>query len=121
MKNLFYHPLTAILITALVIYFIISLRSNLKKLEISRQNLSNIQQDVTQLSKEVESQKQTLHEAQQPLAQEKLARNELLLKKSGEYVIDLPDIVLKDIKLEPSPSPRPIKKWMELIKNKFAN
>ncbi len=117
MKRLLYHPLTAILVTALVIYFVISLRSNLKKLEISRQNLSNIQQDVSQLSKEVETQKQTLNEAQQPLTKEKLARDELLLKKSGEYVIDLPDIVLTDVELESSPSPRPIEKWIELIKN----
>lgn len=117
MKRLLYHPLTAILITALVIYFIISLRSNLKKLEISRQNLSNIQQDVAQLSEEVESQKQTLNQAQQPLAKEKLARDELLLKKSGEYVIDLPDIILTELESEPSPSPRPIEKWIELIRN----
>lgn len=115
MKKVLYNPLTIIVLTVLTILIIFSLRRNLGKVDIIRENYLNLQQDVTKHSLRLEPQKQQVEAAKQPLAEEKTARNELLKQKEGEYVLYIPKIEVKREAVLPEPTPRPVEKWQKLL------
>lgn len=115
MKQFIYSPPAIIILTLITVFLIISLRGNLEKVDISRQNFLNIQQDVTELRDNLKPKKQRLESAQQPLAKEKIARNELLKKKPGEYVLYIQDVELNKEEIVPTPTPLPIEEWRNLL------
>ena len=91
MKNLLYHPLAIITLTLLCVLFIVSLRKTAQKSEVSSQNVQLLEEKINQLSGEIELEKQAIEYAQSDLAQEKRLRDELLLQKSGEYILQIPE------------------------------
>lgn len=115
MKKILYNPLTIIALTVLTILIIFSLRRNLGKIDIVRENYFNLQQEVAKHSLRLEPQKQQVETAKQPLAEEKTARNELLKQKEGEYVLYIPKIEVEREAVLPEPTPRPVEKWEELL------
>ncbi len=92
MKKIIYHPLTIIFLSLIAVYFIFSLRSNQKKIDLSRKNIKNLKQIVSKMEKDYNQQTEELKTAKKPLTKEKIVRNELLFKKPGEYVLQLPKI-----------------------------
>ncbi len=115
MRKLLYRYPVIIVITLITMYFIFSLRTSLKKADIPKENLQNIASEVDTINDKVQEQEQQLQEAKQPLAKEKIARNELLMKNEGEVVLNLPDIELIEVESEPTPTSAPIKQWQKLI------
>ena len=89
MRNLFFHPLIILLVTIIFLLFIFSLRKTAQKSEISSQNVAVLEERIDQLTGEIELEKQALDYANSPLAKEKILRNELLLQKPGEYVLQI--------------------------------
>lgn len=97
------------------LYFIFSLRKNLKKINISRQNLASIKKQVTNLEQKVEHKEKKLDQAKKTYSKEKIARDELLLKKPSEYVIQLPELNLEKKELSSSSPKKPIDQWKDLL------
>lgn len=116
MKHILYSPPAIILITLLVIISIIKLRGNLGKVDISEQNYYNMQQDVSERKTQLQPLRQQLEAVQEPLGKEKIARNELLKKKEGEYVLYIPDVEVKNQEAGPTPTPEPIEEWKQLLR-----
>lgn len=114
-KKVLYHPIVVALITVLAIYFIISLKSNEQKLDLSKQNLTQEKSSVSTLEQEVQDQKQKLEQSKLPLNQEKIIRNELLMQKPNELVIQLPEVQLRaSTKTQAAPL-TPWEKWQALL------
>jgi hypothetical protein len=90
MFNFLRNPLTILAFTLVFAFFFFSLRKNAKRSYISVQNVNLLENEVDQLISEVDNQKKQLEVIQQPLTKEKIVRNELLLQKPGEYVVQLP-------------------------------
>ncbi len=108
-------PIVIIIATLLAISFILSLRKNLSRLTLSEHNLNILRSEVNDLQTEVDNKQQELELAKQPLAKEKIARNELLLKKEGEYVIQLPEIKLPEEKMLADKELSNWEKWEKLL------
>lgn len=115
LKKWLQNPVVLLVFTLLVLSFIFSLRKNLTRLTLSEHNLEILKSEVGQLETEVEQKQYQLETAQQPLAKEKIARNELLLKREGEYVIQLPDIKLESEKQPPESKPTAWQQWRQLL------
>lgn len=85
------HPLLIILFTCLCLLAIFSLRESTKKASVSKESIQKLEKTVNTLEKEVTKDKQKLEETQNPIAIEKIVRNELLLKKEDEIILQIPE------------------------------
>jgi cell division protein FtsB len=115
MKQILYRPVVVFVITICAAYFIFSLKNNLKRVDLSQQNLATIQAEVDELDQSVTQQKEELAIAEQPLAKEKITRNELLMQKEGEIVIRLPEIEIPEPVAVKADVATPWEEWQELL------
>lgn len=90
-QNLFNHPFLAIIFTCFCIFAIFSLQLSSKKAFISKESIEQLEKNVEILEKEVNRENEKLKISQEPIALEKILRNELLLKKDGEIVLQIPE------------------------------
>lgn len=115
MKKIILHPLAVIFLSLISLYFIFSLRSNQKKIDLSRKNIKNLKQIVSKMEADYNQQTEALETAKKPLAKEKIVRNELLMKKPGEYILQLPKVN----PIQPEEAVRkektPWEKWKDLL------
>lgn len=92
-----------------------SMRRTAQKSEVASQNVAAIQSQINQLSGQLEQERQVLQDTSSPLAREKILRNELLLQRPGEYVIQIPDeslVVPLSTEVEHS---SPWEEWKKLL------
>lgn len=113
------HPLLIGVFTCLCLLAIFSLRESSKKAIISKESIEKLEKNIESLEKEVAKEDDKLKISQEPIALEKIMRNELLLKKEGEIVLQIPDEeqdkeASKDLKNEQS---GPWQEWKKLFKN----
>jgi cell division protein FtsB len=94
-----------------------SLRGTRQRILISSQRLDQINQEVTELESQLESLKKDLTLAQNPLSKEIIIRNELLMKKSGEIVVQLPSLEENQdkTKLEENQTATPWQEWQQIL------
>ena len=96
MNKLIYHPIFIGLVSLLAIIFIISLNKNNQKSKLSNQSISHIQTEIDMLKIQIDTQKEKLEAVKDPLSKEKILRDQLLLKKENEYVVQIPDIEVEE-------------------------
>lgn len=81
----------------------------------SSETVGVLDQEVSQIASEVSELQTRLETAQSPAAQEERIRNELLLKKPGEYVIQLPSMVEDSEDDVETPQLSAWEKWVTLL------
>lgn len=64
---------------------------------ISTQNISIIEDEIKALEEKINKSKEELELTKQPIYKEKIMRNELLMQKEGEYVVQLPDLEKREV------------------------
>ncbi len=114
MKSLLFHPLTALILTVLTIIFVMSLRTNKNEISRSSETIHLLEQEVDKISSEVSQSQQDLETAQLPISKEKIARDELLMQKPGETVLQLPPLQESDLPEVTQPK-TPWEEWKELL------
>lgn len=117
-RRLIFNPITLIFLTILSIIFSISLHKSAQKTTRSAHNLASVEQEVAQIETEVEQLELALESAEQPLAKEKIIRNELMMQKPGECVIQIADELTQlaaSTAAEIKPTPTPWEEWRELL------
>jgi cell division protein FtsB len=116
MTKLVYHPFIMFITTIVAIVFFISLDKSSHKTEISSENIKILEEEVHKMSNETIELEEKIIEADSEIFKEKVVRNELLLQKPGERVIQIPDTkgqeTLDSIEYNED---KPIKKWLDLI------
>ncbi len=95
MSKLIFNPIAFLGITIISIVFSISLYKSAQRTGFSTENLKKLEQEVAATETEVAALETAIEESRQPLAKEKVIRNELLMKKPGEYVVQIPDKLIK--------------------------
>jgi len=116
MQKLLFHPLTALVITGLTIIFLISLYHNTQDIRRSTESLSILDQENQQLASEVTKLEKKLSQAQTDFAQEKITRDELLMQKPGEYVVQLPPLPTPSLAPQtPTQLSTPWAEWRQLL------
>jgi hypothetical protein len=83
------HPGIVVLATILSVVFFMSLHKSGQKSANSAQTLSHQAEEIASLEEENQNYQQQLAESQSPLEQEKLIRDQLLMQKPGEYVVQI--------------------------------
>ncbi len=119
LSQLIYHPVVLIGLTLASLLFFLSLLKTTQQTQYSAQNIKKMQEKVAQTEAEVEDIQLSLDKARQPLSQEKIIRNELLMQKPGEYVVQISDESLKhDSKQKTETKTQgktPWESWQELL------
>ena len=95
MSKLIFNPITFLGITIISIIFSISLYKSAKRTSYSAENIKSIEEEVLKTEAEVLALEIAIEESQQPFIEEKIIRNELLMKKPGEYVIQIPNELIE--------------------------
>ena len=91
-RNLLYHPVTVLFITIIAITFYFSLDRSAQKTQKSSENIRVLEHEINQVSQEVIELEEKIIETESQQFQEKVVRNELLLQKEGEYVLQIPEL-----------------------------
>ena len=91
-RNLLYHPVTVLFITIIAITFYFSLDRSAQKTQKSSENIRVLEHEINQVSQEVIELEEKIIETESQQFQEKVVRNELLLQKEGEYILQIPDV-----------------------------
>lgn len=121
MKRLFskiiYHPLGICCITAFVLLIILQNTQRLKRLDIAKQNIKQAEEKVEAVETEFTKIENLLEEAQEPLAQERIVRDSLLMQKNNELVIKLPEI---NVVFEEDNQEKEVSNWQAWIKLIFS-
>ncbi len=117
MAKLLEHPLTIILITIVSALLIISLRRTAKKSDQSTAEIAQLEEKAYNLSQEVKDLQDELEHSKSPTYKEKILRDQLLLQKDGEYVVQLsvPEIEHNDAEITPQKTKTNQEKWFDLL------
>lgn len=115
-KDILSHPLSVLIFTILCLIFIFSLRESAKKAQVSKESIQKLEQSVNQMETELKNEQEKSADAQSDLSTEKIIRNELLQKKEGETILQIPDRddsgSTDEEKLEKT---GPLDEWRELL------
>jgi cell division protein FtsB len=116
LSKLLFNPITLVAITAFSLVFSLSLYNSAKKTRESAQQLNVLEQNITTMEEQLKTLEQTAQEAQQPFTKEKIIRDELLMQKPGEYIVQIPDETSEEVAaLQASPTPKPWDEWKKIL------
>ena len=116
MRKLLYQPLVVAIITLLVIVLCTSLYISTLQLRGSAQKVAVLRADVAKQQAATDELAQKLGEAQRPVTQEKIIRDELLMQKPGEYVVQMPDLPVPLVAVAGVPKKlSPWQAWKKLL------
>lgn len=111
------HPLALIIAGVLFSLLFFSLRQTGNKTQQSTDEISALEEKAYQASKEVQELQDELEYSKSPEYKEKIIRNELLLQKPGEYIVQLtaPETEPLDTHITPSAPITNQEKWLEIL------
>ncbi len=116
MRKILYHPLVIAIITLLTGILCFSLYINSFQLKESSTKVSLLQADVEKHQKEANTLQQKLENAKSSTAKEGIIRDQLLMQKPGEFVVQLPDLPVSSPKhSSDAQSLSPWQEWQRLL------
>ena len=117
MIKIIYHPFIIIILTIIGIIFFLSLDKSSQKTEISNKNIEILEQEINEMSVQTSELDEKIIEANTDKFKEKVIRNELLLQKPGEIIIQLSSAESQKINFESSQVEveKPLDSWLDLI------
>ena len=119
MQKFLAHPLVLVSITCVAVLLFFSLEQSGKKADTSTLAIQTEQEKKEQLAAEVSELTLELTEAESPLYQEKLIRDELLLQKDGEIVLQIPTQKAVNESIEPVIQLTPWQEWQAVFTQKY--
>jgi len=115
-RQLLNHPLIVLGLTLLCILAILSLEKSKDQAEISKQSIKQLEDSVKQLENADQEQARIATTGQSELTLEKIQRNELLLQKTGEIILQIPEKeILPNNKEDSEVKNGPLEEWKRLL------
>ena len=114
MVELLKHPITLLLVAGVSILVGLSFYRTIQRTRTSTEAIRVLEQENAKMASEVSELKQEVTIAQSPLAQEKIIRNELLMQKPGEYIIQIPELEISETEVSQEQSRTPWQAWKEV-------
>lgn len=115
MKSVLYHPLVILIVSGVSLLFYFSLIKSDQKLIKTKETVATLNQEVTQLENQAKELQEKVEYASSSAAREKILRDELLMQKPGEYILQLPPQAHQQPEMTPSPSPTAWEEWRMLL------
>jgi hypothetical protein len=113
------HPLVALIITLAVIVFYISLVKTERSIKSSTALLDVLQSEVREKQISLADLEAKLQQATSSANQEKIVRDQLLLQKPGEYIVQIPPLEEKVSPVERVVKKSPRQEWWELLRGTY--
>lgn len=88
-RSVVYHPIFILIVTVIAIMFFFSLDKSGKKTQKSAENIRILEYEVNQISNDIINLEEKIENTQTEQFKEKVVRNELLMQKPGEYVMQI--------------------------------
>ena len=121
MKKLLFHPISAIILTIVSLSVISSLRSHHQSLQSQQQLLLARKQEISQLETQLQQQQQQIEQASYAITKERMIRDELLMQKEGELIVQIPNFEPSNVEITPTPTKIPMVEWQQLLSNHPVN
>lgn len=121
MINFFQRTPFILFITLITILFIFSLRRTASKSIVSQENVEVLEHNLQDISTRIETEKKELEYTSSEFAKEGILRNELLLQKPGEYILQIPLEEKETKKQTISREITPWETWVNLLLKKEVN
>lgn len=115
MNKLFYNPISLIVFVLVVFTISLSLRETAKRADLAKKEVSALEQEVTMLQADTTAAEELVTERQGEFMREKIARNELLLQKPDEIIVQLPPITPKPLPTPTVSTVTPLEQWRRAI------
>lgn len=117
MKQLIYNPLVAIIFTIVTAVITFSLYRNTQEIKKSTQSIQILEDQIEKKEANIDHLENQLDQSSSEFTQEKIIRNELLLQKEGEYIVQIADQADDQIaqQAEKINNKTPWQEWKELI------
>ncbi len=102
MQQLLRNPIVLIVMALMTLGLGMSLHRSVSSIDQSDSALEEAQRKTNEQKVKLSIIQEKLEQARKPISKERTVRNELLYQKPGEYVMQIPDVVVS------SPSPIPV-------------
>ncbi len=116
MWRIIYHPVAIVIFTGIAILLCVSLYINSREIRQAGKLITSLQSDVEKTSEDVKVGQQKLADAQSSYTKEKIIRDQLLMQKPGEFVVQIPDVIMQS---EEQPTVKktktPWQQWQEVL------
>lgn len=111
------HPLFIGIFTCLCLLGIFSLQESSKQALVSKESIQKLEQSTAIIEQELIKEQKKVDEKQEKIILEKIMRNELLQKKDGEIVLQIPEKETANNHNEnlETQSSGPLKEWKKLF------
>ncbi len=114
--RILYSPLAALIITGIVGVICVSLYMNGRRIQQSALTVQKMEVEVASIEAKVNLVERNALEATSSTAKERIFRDELLLQKPGEFIVQIPDQPLPSVKpTQTVTSLRPWQQWQQLL------
>jgi hypothetical protein len=114
--RILYSPLAATLITGIVGIICVSLYLNSTRIRSSALTVQKLETEVASIEAKVQSIENQAVMATSSTEKERLFREELLLQRPNEYIVQVPDLPLPSPKpIVSPPAVRPLEQWKALL------
>lgn len=117
MRDLLQKPLIILIATIITLLFLLSLRKTASKSQVSQRNVELLEEKIQDVNQRIEIEKKELEYTSSEFAKEKIMRNELLLQKPGEYVLQIPLENQENNQKIQANNQKPIEAWKKLFNN----
>lgn len=117
-EKLLSHPFFIIIFSCLCLLSIVSLRESSKKALVSKESIQKLEKNTELMEEDLAKEKDKLENKQEEIVLEKIMRNELLQKKEGEIILQIPD--QENIEFSEKESVEkngPLQEWLKLLRN----
>ncbi len=118
LEKIISHPLLIVLVTCFTLLSIFSLRESAKKALVSKESIEKLEKSTKKLENDLLLEQQKIDTNQEQIAVEKILRNELLQKREGEIVLQVPDqeqIILEKNENSQIQMNGPLNEWKKMF------
>lgn len=114
--RILYSPLVAAIITGIVGIICVSLYMNGRRIQQSALTVQKMETEVASIEAQVNQVERNALEATSSTAKERIFREELLLQKPGEYIVQIPDQpIASPLPKHEETTLRPWQQWQQLL------
>lgn len=110
-----FHPLAVITLTIVSIILVYSLQTNTKEIKKSTERIDILDQENQKLATEIFQLEEQLEQARSDFLKEKIVRNELLLQKPGEYIVQIDIPATSSAQKNIDSELTPWQKWQQVL------
>lgn len=115
MRHFLFHPLTVLILTGVTVVLAVSAYRLGQKNRTSTEYLGVLEQEMDKISSEVFHLQHQAAEAADPITKEKIIRNELLMQRPGEVVVEVPQAPAESTVASSAAELTPAQQWWQLL------